>query len=118
MRTIAFRKMCRVVLVTVTLGLGSLTALADQWTGNLSLAAAHAENDSNVLNIYVMASQTAVNPANCSSTDAYMTADPVIANQTLSMALTALSTNATVQIYVSSTVCTRNRPTILTMQIY
>lgn len=110
--------MLRAALVFAALGLGSATAMADQWTGSLTLAAAHAENDNNVLNIYVTTSQAVVNPANCSATDAYMTSDPVITNQTLSIALAALSTNATVEIYVSSTVCTRNRPTILEMQIY
>ena len=105
-------------LVIETLGLGSVSAMADQWTGSLTLTAGHAEDDSNVLNIYIMTSQAVLNPANCSATDAYMTADPVITNQTLSIALTALSTYAPVEIYVSSTVCTRNRPTILEMQMY
>jgi hypothetical protein len=48
-----------------------------------------------------------------SATDAYMANDPVIANQTLSEALTAIATGNTVEIYVSGTVCKNNRPTIL-----
>jgi hypothetical protein len=118
MRRIAFVNGLRAGLVIASVGLSSVTAMADQWTGSVTLTAAHAENDGGIPNIYVMASQAAVNPANCAATDAYMTADPVIANQTLSIALAALSTNATVEIYVSSTICTRNRPTILEIQIY
>lgn len=118
MRKMALVNMIRAGLVIAALGLGSITAMADQWTGGLTLTAAHAEDDSNVLHVYVTTSQAVVNPANCSATDGYIAEDPVITNQTLSIALTALSTGAPIEIYVSGSQCSQNRPVILSMQIY
>lgn len=92
-------------------------ARADAWTSTLTLTGAHAENSSGTLLVRISTSQAVSNPAGCSAPDAYVVSDPVIVNQIYATALTALATGSPVEIYVSGSQCTVNRPTILTMQI-
>ena len=109
-------------LVTATLAFGPGVAVADSWEGPFTPTSAQAQHDvvngSNLLAIYVSISQPVVSPnPSCTALDGYMANDPVITNQILAMALTALATGASIKVYVSSTQCVDNRPAILNFVI-
>jgi len=88
-------------------------AWSDQWTATLTPTSASAQTFNGALLTYVTTSQAAVNPANCPSTDGYITIDPAIVKESLASALTAIAAGRQVQIYVSSTQCVQGRPMIL-----
>ena len=95
----------------------AVPARADQWTVLLTPASASTQNYNGALSIFVTTTQPVSNPANCPSADGYITTDPVIAKETLAIALTAIAGGHQIQVYVSSSQCAQNRPMILDFQV-
>jgi hypothetical protein len=92
-------------------------AWCDQWTTTLTPVTTHIEDDSNAMVVYIATSQAIVNPAGCSATDGYEVADQKLASGALAITMTALTASRSMRLFVSSTVCTGNRPTVLDVEL-
>lgn len=101
------------------LGLCSVSAMADQWSAQLTLSSAAVEDNNGTPLLFVTTSQAVVNPANCASPDGYVMTDSAIVNKALAAALTAIASGAPVAVYVSSSQCASDgRPLMENIQVF
>lgn len=92
-------------------------AWGDAWSAQVTPIKVHAENYNNAQLIYIVTSEPILNPDSCSATDGYVLVDPVLANSALATVLTAIATGQRIEVYVSSTACTQNRPTAKVVEL-
>jgi hypothetical protein len=105
-------------LVTISIALAiAQPAWADQWTPAVTPVTAQAGNYNNTLETYISTTQAVVNPANCPALDGYVVSDPIIADQSLAIALSALIAGRSIKLYLSSTQCADSRPKVLSIQL-
>jgi hypothetical protein len=97
-------------LIALICARGVTPVFADTWTAAFAPTRVQAQDYSGVLVDFVDTTTTIINPASCKSPDAYATQDTTIMNQAMAIALAALAAGKTVQLYVSSTLCSANRP--------
>lgn len=110
----------RFVIVFVAVIVAS-QARADGWSGSVNLNAVQpfdsGGSSGGSLNLYLDTTQAVYNPGGCSSTNGYEVVDPVVVNQVLAVALSAITTGTEVELYVSSSICTGGRPTVTAILI-
>ena len=96
----------------------SAWAGVDTLVTGLTATSAQVSNVGGALSLYVTTTDNPkANPFGCPAPDGYVVSDPKIVDEALAMALTAITTNHTITLYISGSACSNNRPMILEFQI-
>lgn len=109
------------------LGLGALAlsvglqAHADGWSSAVNLTGVSPQDDGGTLLLYLTTSQTVYDPAECTqSPSGYVVVDTVDADQILATALSAITSGAQIELYVTTTSqqnCIGGRPVVTAIEI-